>query len=90
MGGQTLPTACTKVNTVLVSPWSAGTLLYKGFFTSPRSLSSFGTFCTLISFAFAAQEESESEGEDGNEDIRDLFDEPVRGTPEITRQTETM
>ena len=35
------------------------------------------TFCTPVLFAFASQEESESEGEDGNdEDIWDLFNEP--------------
>ena len=40
-------------------------------------MSSFGSFCTPVSFAFAAQEEEESEGEDGNnDDMRDLFDEP--------------
>ena len=48
MGGQTLPIALIKVKTVLVSPWSAGTCLTKGFFTSPKNFSSLGTFCTPV------------------------------------------
>ena len=49
IGGQTLPTALTKVNTVLVSPRLEGTLLNKGLFTSPRNFSSLGMFCTPVS-----------------------------------------
>ena len=85
MGGHTQSTALTNVNTVIVSPWSAGIWLYKGLLTSPRNFSSLGTFYTPVhhltigcSLQFFFNFFSNSENEDGDDvDPHDIFTDPA-------------
>ena len=63
VGGHSWPTAFINVNTVLISPWSAGVCLYQGFF---------------FTFSAEEVSDDENIDDDGDVvDICDIFDDPA-------------